>query len=352
MCRAILRGSRGGPGQKLFISLWVFAYSEGVSSAREVERRCTYHPAYQWLTGCEAINHHTLSDFRVQYQKALDALFAQLLGVVSSEGLITMERVMHDGTKIKASASGNSFHREKTLRDHLKAAQERVRAMGDPQQEETSRRTVSAQERAARGKVARLGQALKEMAKVQATARPGSKSKRRVSETDPEARIMKQSDGGVAPSHNVQISTDAAHGIIVGVVVTQSPVDWGQLVPALREIKRQTERLPEQVVVDGDFTTREAVLAASEMVVDLIGGTIEDAAQAIARRREQRILYPAFRAENFRYNREANTCTCPAGRYSASMLPETIGSGSRAMFTERAPATVRNVRFARSAVLG
>jgi transposase len=311
-----IEGEAGRPAfdPRLLISLWVFAYSEGVSSAREVERRCGYHPAYQWLTGCEVINHHTLSDFRVQYQEALGALFAQLLGVLSSEGLITLERVMHDGTKIKASASGNSFRREKTLRDHLDAAQERVRAMGDPRQEETSRRTVSAQERAARGKVARLEQALKEIAKVQATARPGSKSKRRVSETDPEARIMRQSDGGLAPSHNVQISTDAAHGIIVGVGVTQSPIDWGQLVPALQEIQRQMGRLPEQVVVDGGFTTREAVLATAELGVDLIGGTIENAAQAIARRREQRVLYPAFRAENFRYNREANTYTCPAGK--------------------------------------
>jgi transposase len=50
---------------RLLISLWVCAYSEGVSSAREGERRCAYHPAYQWLTGCEVINHHTLSDFRI-----------------------------------------------------------------------------------------------------------------------------------------------------------------------------------------------------------------------------------------------------------------------------------------------
>jgi transposase len=100
----------------LLISLWIFAYSQGISSAREVERRCAYHPAYQWLTGCEIVNYHTLSDFRVDHRKALDKLFAQLLAVLSSEGLITLEQVVHDGTKVKAAASGQSFHREKTLR--------------------------------------------------------------------------------------------------------------------------------------------------------------------------------------------------------------------------------------------
>src|SRR5438093_4117308 len=52
---------------QLLVSLWLFAYSEGISSAREIERLCGYHPAYQWLTGLEGINHHTLSDFRSQH---------------------------------------------------------------------------------------------------------------------------------------------------------------------------------------------------------------------------------------------------------------------------------------------
>jgi hypothetical protein len=54
----------------------------------------------------------------------------------------------------------------------------------------------------------------------------------RASETDPEARVMKQSDGGFAPSYNVQVSTDAQHKIIVGVGVSQSGSDYGELSPA------------------------------------------------------------------------------------------------------------------------
>ena len=115
---AAVEGRAGRPAwdPHLLISLWVYAYSEGVSSAREVERRAAYHPAYQWLTGLQAVNHHTLSDFRVQHQAALDRLFADLLAALSAEGLISLEQVMHDGTKVKAAASGKSFRREETLR--------------------------------------------------------------------------------------------------------------------------------------------------------------------------------------------------------------------------------------------
>jgi transposase len=308
-----VEGEAGRPAYdpQLLISLWIYAYSEGVSSAREVARRCEYHPAYQWLTGCEGVNHHSLSDFRVEHQAALDELFAQVLGVLSSEGLITLERVMHDGTKVKALASGKSFRREKTLRDHLEQARQRVRAMGDPRQEEVSARQGKARERAVRERVVRLEQALEEMQKVQA-AEPGRKSRpeRRVSETDPEARFMKQSGGGYAPSHNLQISTDAAHTLIVGVSVTQSANDEGQLPPALDEVQRNLGRLPQQVVADAGYTTRETILEMAERQVDFIGGTVE----AGGRSRPRPGIDAAFRAEAFVYEAERDTYRCPAGK--------------------------------------
>jgi hypothetical protein len=285
-----------------------------VSSAREVARRCEYHPAYQWLTGCEVVNHHTLSDFRVEHQAALDGLFAQLLAILSREGLITLEQVAHDGTKVKASASGQSFHREKTLRAHLQAAQERVRAMGDPRQEATDRRTQAARQRAAREKVERLQQALEELQKVQAAPEGRAEpAERRASATDPEARPMRQSDGGFAPSHNVQISTDTAHAIIVGASVTQDANDQQQLVPALEEVERQNGRAPAQMIVDDGYTTRENILAAAERGLDLIGGTLQTEAEATQRRLAQRGVDPGFYPQHFRYDPATNTYTCPAG---------------------------------------
>ena len=312
------RAGRSAIDPRLQIALWIHAYSEKVSSAREIERRCSHHPAYQWLMGCEVINHHTLSDFRIEHQQALDGLFAQLLAILSSEGLITLEQVVHDGTKVKAAASSQSFHRETTLRQHLAAAQERVRAMGDPRQEDSDRRTQVARQRAAREKVERLEQALEELKKVQAAPEGrADPAERRASETDPEARNMRQSDGGSAPSHNVQISTDAAHAIIVGASVTQEANDQQQLLPAVEEVKRQNGRAPEQMIVDDGYTTRENVLAAAgQQAWELIGtGNVgAGAAEATARRLDKRGVTPDFHPQNFSFDLATNTYTCPAGK--------------------------------------
>src|ERR1035438_2110851 len=52
----------------LLISLWIYAYSRSIGSAREIARLCEIDPAFQWLTGMDSINHHTLSDFRVDHR--------------------------------------------------------------------------------------------------------------------------------------------------------------------------------------------------------------------------------------------------------------------------------------------
>jgi transposase len=56
-----LEGGAGRPADdpQLLVSLWIYAYSRGIGSAREVERRCEHDPGFRWLTGLLIINHHT-----------------------------------------------------------------------------------------------------------------------------------------------------------------------------------------------------------------------------------------------------------------------------------------------------
>ncbi len=85
---------------QLLISLWLYAYSRGINSARELARQCEYEPGCQWLCGLQPVSHRTLSGFRSDKQAALNDLFTQVLGILSAEGLITL-----DGTKIRNRAS-------------------------------------------------------------------------------------------------------------------------------------------------------------------------------------------------------------------------------------------------------
>ena len=239
-----------------------------VGSARHarVARQCEYEPALQWLCGLKPISHRTLSGFRSSQKAALDDLFAQVLGMLSAEGLITLERVTLDGTKIKANAGGNTFRRQETLEAHLQLAREQVRLMDEQaaEEEQMAKRQVAARRRAARERQSRLEAAVSEVERLQREKKDDRDTfVARASRTDAQAHVMRNGEGGTVPSYNVQLVTDAAQGLIVNVEATTDAVDHHQLAPALERCEETLGRRPGQMVADGDYTNHASVAAAA-----------------------------------------------------------------------------------------
>jgi transposase len=308
------RAGRDHTDPQVLISLWLYAYSRGISSAREVARRCEYEPAFQWLCALEAISHRTLSGFRSGHQAGLNDLFVQVLGMLSAEGLITLERVTLDGTKIKANAGGNTFRRKEKLEAHLELAREQVRLMEEESaaEEQRARRKVAARRRAARQRQSRLEAAVREVERMQAEKKEERDSfVARASSTDPEAHVMRNGEGGTVPSYNVQLLTDTAHGLIVNVDATTEGIDHHQLAPALERCEQTLGRLPQQVVADGNYTNHASVEAAAKCGVDFYGSWQESWK---AGERDAQGRSGAFLASAFPYDAERDGFTCPAGQ--------------------------------------
>jgi len=330
------RAGREHTDPQVLISLWLYAYSRGISSAREVARRCEYEPAFQWLCGLEPISYHTLSDFRSDHQVALDNLFVQVLGMLSAEGLITLERVTLDGTKIKAHAGGNTFRRQETLQAHLQLAREQVRLMEEQsaQEEQMGKRQVAARRRAARQRQSRLEAAVREVERLQSEKKDDRESfVARASRTDPEAHVMRNGEGGTVPSYNVQLLTDTAHGLIVNVEATTDAVDHHQLAPALERCEQTLGRLPQQVVADGDYTNHASVQAAADCGVDFYGSWQESWKP---RERDAQGRSAAFLASSFPYDAERDSFTCPAGETLTRQATQNREAGLR-IHVYRAP---------------
>ena len=97
------------------MALWLYAATQGVGSARELERLCEYHEAYRWLCGGVPVNYHTLSDFRVDHEEALDGLMTEVLAMLMERKLVSVHRISQDGLRVRASAGKSSFRREQRL---------------------------------------------------------------------------------------------------------------------------------------------------------------------------------------------------------------------------------------------
>jgi transposase len=308
------RAGREHTDPQLLISLWLYAYSRGISSAREIARQCEYEPGFQWLCALEPISHRTLSGFRADHKAALDDLFVQVLGMLSAEGLITMERVTLDGTKIKANAGGNTFRGKEKIEAHLHLAREQVRLMEEQsaEEEQMAKRQLSARRRAARQRTSRLEAALREVERLQREKKQDRDSfVPRASSTDPEAHVMRNGEGGTVPSYNVQLVTDTTHGLIVNVEATTDAIDYRQLEPALNRCLQTLGRRPQQIVADGDYTNHASVQAAANCGVDFYGSW--QASWRPGERDAQGRSAP-FQASAFVYNAEQDCFTCPAGQ--------------------------------------
>ena len=195
------------------IALWLYATTQGVGCSRRLTKLCTESDPYRWLCGGVSLNYHTINDFRVDHEEALDNLLTQMLAVLIRAGIVAVQRIAQDGTRVRASAGVNSFQEEETLEKHLQAVREHLEAVkqaaADPK---LSAQQKGARERAAREHQQRLEQALVELekvkqAKAQQKDKPSKDHPPRASSTDPEARLMRMPDGGTRPAYNLADST-------------------------------------------------------------------------------------------------------------------------------------------------
>ncbi len=277
------RGDRPGhpaTSPRLLLALWLYATSEGVGSARALERLCGSHDAYRWLCGGVSVNYHTLADFRVSCADLLDRLLAEHLAALAEVGLIDLDTLAQDGIRIRASAGAASFRREATLDRHLATAQtvvEELKREVEARSDASNQRIKAAKERAARERRERVKGAQAALAKIkrQRQAREeqrgnGKKPKEpRASTTDPDARVMKMADGGFRPGYNVQVASAAGEQIVVGFDVTNAGSDRGLMRPMLDRSRVRTGRLPRRHLVDGGFGSAEDIEWAHDQGIEV-----------------------------------------------------------------------------------
>src|SRR3989304_588367 len=98
---------RGQPpyDPRMMTVLLLYAYSQGITSSRQIERRCREDLAFMYLTADAQPDHDTLCAFRRQHLAAFEPLFLETLRVARAAGVLKLGRIVLDGTKVRANAS-------------------------------------------------------------------------------------------------------------------------------------------------------------------------------------------------------------------------------------------------------
>jgi hypothetical protein len=249
-----------------------------VGSARELARLAESDAAYRWLAGGVPLNHHGLADFRVDSVEVLDRLLTQSVTALIAEGLISLDEIAVDGTKIRASASKGSFKTGEKLIKIEAAAAERLAALkqelsSDPGA--STRRRQAARERAARDIQARAARARAALERLEGERKARAarhvkdearKKGPKASTSDPEARFMRFPDGAVRPAYNAQIAAAPREGVIVSIELTDRRNDAGLAGPMVDDIVRRYGQTPDRLLVDTSYATSEDIVALAAHV--------------------------------------------------------------------------------------
>jgi transposase len=256
---------RAATDPRILICLWLHAYTQGISSGRELNELCESHEAYRWICGGVSLNYHTINDFRVDHAQPLDGLLTQMIAALLRCELVSVERISNDGTRQRCGAGRNSFKTAETLAAHLAEAREHVevlkRQARDPAMSAQRHKAI---ERAARERAERLEQAMQEVQKVEVAKakqkdKPSKHQPAKASETDPQARQMHMPGGGAAPAYNVQFAVATEGRAIVGVEVTNAGSDVHQSQPMRQQVEQRTGKKVKEHLVDGGYVGLDSI---------------------------------------------------------------------------------------------
>jgi transposase len=255
----------------MMVTLLVYAYSVGVRSSRKIAAACERNLAFRAIVGNDRPDFRTISDFRKIHLAALRPLFVEVLRLAGEMGMVKLGNLSTDGTKIGANASRHKAmsygymnkrteqleaeieqllkeaeqldaehdaalgsRRGDELPDELKRREERLAKIREAKARlEAEARAAAEEEQRRRDEeqAKREAEGRKRRGKEPAPISPSPEDKAQTNFTDPEAKIMKQSNKGFDYSYNAQAVVDAKEQIIVAAEVTSAANDKQQAVP-------------------------------------------------------------------------------------------------------------------------
>jgi transposase len=285
---------------RMMTRVWLYAYLQGVRSSRRVARALVEDVALRFLSGNQQPKYWALNAFRTRHRHALANLFRQSIELAERAGLVPLEHVAIDGTKLKANASKSramSYARLTAEQQRLRAEIEAYldacdeadaaedEAFGDDDglgvpahlrdraaRLEAIERAKEQLEREAKERAEREQAERREATVAQGkrfwprvdpqAAVPRAREQRNF--TDPESRIMRH-QGAFVQAYNAQAAVDNQHQIIVACDLTNQAPDARHLPTLLQQVKTHTGRHPKEVSADAGYFSRanlDAIAAA------------------------------------------------------------------------------------------
>jgi transposase len=296
------------------LKLYIYGYLNRTRSSRRLEAETHRNIEVIWLLRHLKPDFKTIADFRRINHKAFRPVFRQFVLLCRELNLFGKELLAVDGTRIKAVNNKDRNFTRASLTEFIRLADAKLDDYlkrldhADAAEAGTSGSRVEnlAEKIAAvRGRRDRCQEMLAELDRT---------GESQISLTDPDSRAM-AAHTRVAVGYNAQIAVDTKHKLIVEQQVTNQVLDMGLLTETAEPAKEILGVATIDVVADRGYFKIEDIEACEKAGME----------PYVPRpQRGPSVRKGLFRKDEFKYDPETDSFTCPAGQrltpYSSSAL--------------------------------
>jgi len=241
----------------------LYGLSHGIRSSRRLEWACKNAMDFLWLVEGRDIDHSTFCNFRTRFGRELKDLFRQIGRLAMTMGMIRLNQVALDGTRVKANSSRHGTASARTLEARLTELDEQIERIfaqaeqADERENDLFGNSVSPNHLPReladlRRRQDRLGKALASARLKEANRKDGAVKSRpvKVPVADPDSSIQPNKEGGYAPNYTPTATTDGHKGMIVDTDVLDDSDEGQVTVATVDRIEESFGEKPEQLLAD------------------------------------------------------------------------------------------------------
>lgn len=277
---------------KMLLKVLVYGYLCNIYSSRKLEQALKENVHFMWLSAMNRPDHNTLNRFRSERLKGeLKEIFAQIVVYLEKEGLVSLQTIFTDGTKIEANANRYTFVWGKAIKKNKERIESQLEDLWDYTQEvakeemkDTSEVTFKSMDKEKiKSVIETIDSTLKKKKicpKVRQKINYAKKhwpdnlekyekqqdilrGRNSYSKTDPDASFMRMKEdhmrnGQLKAAYNLQLST--GNQFILNYTLHPNPGDTKTLLPHVENFERLYHKTPKEIVADAGYGSEENYL--------------------------------------------------------------------------------------------
>lgn len=294
------KGGRPAYHPSDLLKLYLYGYLNQIRSSRKLEKETHINIEVMWLLRGLTPDHNTIANFRKDNPDAIRRVFKATVGLAKNFDLIGGKLIAGDGTKLRAQNSKKNNFNAKKLERHLQYIETKLEeynnalaeADGDTKTQQEMERKIAVQQQR-KQKYQGFQKQLEETNEVQ------------ISTSDPECRQLATRNGITEVAYNIQSTVDGKHNLPIDYEVTNEN-DSKAMGDMLEQAVEELGHNQFVALFDKGYHTGTEFVKADALGVEVLVAVPELPASSMA-------PHPDYNLDQFTYNEEDDTFTCPQG---------------------------------------